>query len=69
MRFIINKNGVYYMTTGVLAYDENETKGDARKKEGVAKVAKKFEEEKNSPHTVYEAVLVKDSNFSAVNTR
>ena len=73
-RYIIREgegeSAVYYMTTGtMLEYDARATKGDTQKEKGVKKVAAKFKEEEDSPHTVYPAVLVKDSSFSAVNTR
>jgi hypothetical protein len=69
VRFMIEKDGVYYMTTGdFLTYDPKATKGDPEKEKGVKEVAKKFKEIKDSPHTWYTAVELTDSNFRAINT-
>ena len=67
-KFIINKAGVYYMTTGkLLKYDRAEAKNDKEKK-GVEEVKNKFEEIENQPHTWYRAVELSDSDFGPVNT-
>ena len=68
-RFLINKNGVYYLTTGkLLEYNENDTKGDKEKEKGVKKVKETFDYIKNQPHTWYQSVEVTDRHFSALNT-
>lgn len=67
-RFLINKGGVYYLTTGkLLAYDKKAAK-DKEQEKGCDEVEKTFERIKNEPHTWYQAVEVKDADFSAVNT-
>lgn len=65
-RFIIEVDGVYYMTIDpLLVYDKADTKGSKHKADGIEEVRKKFEEIKNSPHTWYYAVEVKDADFAA----
>ncbi len=67
-RFLINKGGVYYLTTGkLLIYDPKAAK-DEQQKKGVKHVEDSFERIKNEPHTWYQAVEIKDSNFAAVQT-
>lgn len=67
-RFLINKGGVYYLTTGkLLTYDKKAAK-DRKEKEGCEEVEKTFELIKNEPHTWYQAVEIQDGGFSAVNT-
>ena len=67
-KFIINKNGVYYLTTGrLLKYDPAEAKNEQQKK-GVEDVKKKFTEIENQPHTWYRSVELGDSDFEAMNT-
>lgn len=67
-KFIINKDGVYYLTTGrLLKYDRAEAKTEHEKK-GVDEVKKKFEDIENQPHTWYRSVELTDSNFSPMNT-
>lgn len=66
-RFLINKGGVYYLTTGkLLTYDKKIAKGEQVK--GVEEVEKTFERIKNEPHTWYQAVEIRDAAFEAVNT-
>jgi len=68
-RFLINKNGVYYLTTGkLLEYKEADAKGDPEKEKGVKKVKETFDHIKNQPHTWYQSVEVTDQHFSALNT-
>lgn len=67
-KFIINKNGVYYLTTGrLLKYDPAQAKNEQQKK-GVEDVKKKFAEIESQPHTWYRSVELSDSNFEAMNT-
>lgn len=67
-RFLINKKGVYYLTTGrLLKYDPAEAKNDQQER-GVEEVRRKFEEIKSQPHTWYESVEVSDSSFGPMNT-
>lgn len=66
--FLINKKGVYYLTTGkLLKYDKNAVK-DEREKEGVREVEEVFDRIRNEPHTYYEAVEVKFADFGPMNT-
>jgi hypothetical protein len=68
VRFLINKKGVYYLTTGrLLKYDAADAKNPEQKR-GVEEVRCKFEEIKNQPHTWYESVELTDSSFSPMNT-
>ena len=68
-RFLIEQNGVYYLTTGkLLEYDAAEAKGEDQKK-GVKKVKDEFKRIHDQPHTWYKAVEITDSQFSAINTR
>ena len=67
-KFIINKNGVYYLTTGrLLKYDPAEAKTEKHKK-GVEEVQKKFAEIENQPHTWYRSVELSDASFGPLNT-
>jgi hypothetical protein len=67
-RFLINKGGVFYLTTGkLLTYDSGAAK-DEQQKKGVKYVEEAFERIKNQPHTWYQAVEISDANFSAVQT-
>ena len=67
-KFLINKNGVYYLTTGrLLTYDPSKAK-DEREKEGCEKVKKKFDEIRNAPCTFYEAVEITAADFGPLNT-
>ena len=67
-KFLINKNGVYYLTTGrLLTYDSARAKNE-REKEGCEKVKKKFDEIRNAPCTFYESVEISESNFGPLNT-
>ena len=68
MKFIINKGGVFYLTTGrLLEYDPAQA-NDPKQKEGVEEVRKKFEEIENQPHTWYRSVEVSDADFGPANT-
>jgi hypothetical protein len=68
-RFLINQKGVYYLTTGkLLEYNPNAVKGDEGKEKGVKDVEETFERIKNEPHTWYQAVEVKDSEYGPLNT-
>jgi hypothetical protein len=68
-RFLINKNGVYYLTTGrLLEYDRAAARGNPQKEAGVDHVAREFKRIRDLPHTWYEAVEVSDSSFSPINT-
>ena len=67
-KFLINKDGVYYLTTGrLLKYDAAEAKDDQQKK-GVEEVKRKFEEIENQPHTWYRSVELRDASFGPMNT-
>ena len=67
-RFMINKNGVYYLTTGrLLKYDPAEAKNEQQQR-GLEEVRRKFDEIRNQPHTWYESVEVSDSSFGPLNT-
>ena len=67
-KFLINKNGVYYLTTGkLLKYDKAEAK-TAEHKKGIEEVEQTFERIKNEPHTWYQAVEVKSATFGPMNT-
>lgn len=69
-RFLINKDGVYYLTTGkLLEYDPEAARGNPEKEAGVAHVEREFNRIKDLPHTWYQAVQISDSSFSPVNTR
>ena len=59
--YIIERRGgkEYHVIEGaVLVYDEDQTGGDAKKKDQVAKVRERFKQIKDSPHTHYIAVEV-----------
>jgi len=63
-RFIIDVDGVYYMTHGpLLVYDPNDTKGSKQVADGIAEVKRKFEAA--SKAASYTAVEVDDANFAA----
>jgi len=67
-RFLIEKNGVYYLTDGrLLKYDHEEAQTDQHR-QGVAKVKAEFQRLHDMPHTWYKAVEVKDAAFAAINT-
>lgn len=67
-RFLINKNGVYYLTTGkLLKYDPGAARNQAQK-EDVAHVEREFARIRDLPHTWYQSVEVTDSDFSPINT-
>lgn len=67
-KFLINKAGVYYLTTGkLLKYDPAEAKNDKQKKD-VEEVKRKFEQIENEPHTWYRCVEVRDAAFGPMNT-
>jgi hypothetical protein len=67
-RFLIEQNGVYYLTSGkLLRYDPDEAQTDQHK-QGVAKVKAEFQRLHDLPHTWYKAVEVKDASFAAINT-
>lgn len=67
-RFLINKGGVYYLTTGkLLTYDKKAAK-TKEQEDGVEDVEKTFKRIENEPHTWYRAVEIKESSFEAVNT-
>jgi hypothetical protein len=68
MQFIINKNGVYYVTTGrLLEYDPAQAK-EPKQKEGVEEVKRKFEEIERQPHTWYRSVELGEADFGPLNT-
>lgn len=68
-KFLIEKNGVYYLTTGrLLTYDPDATHGNPQKKAGVEEVAAKFKEIRDSPHTWYQAVQIDSASFGPMNT-
>ena len=67
-KFLVKKNGVYYLTTGrLLEYDRRAAK-DKQQEDGVAEVEKVFDEIRNSPHTWYEAVEINRAGFGPMNT-
>ena len=69
MRFLINKNGTYYLTTGRLkVYDIKDTGGDTDKDKGVKDTWAKFLEKMNSSNTLYGAVEITESDFAPLNT-
>ena len=69
MRFLINKNGVYYLTTGtLLEYNSKKAAGHPQKMKDVRRVKAEFKRIRDLPHTWYQAVEVTDCNFSAINT-
>lgn len=68
-RYVIEEDGVYYMTTGKLfVYNKNDTKGNDQKKDGVAEMTKKFNDIASDPNKVYQSVRITDAAFSPVNT-
>jgi hypothetical protein len=68
-RFLINKNGTYYLTTGrLLKYDPAQARGKPKQEEGVREVEKEFKRIRDLPHTFYEAVEVTSDEFSPINT-
>lgn len=67
-RFLINKDGVYYLTTGrLLSYDRNRARTDEERAD-VERVATEFARIRDLPHTWYQAVEISDRRFSAINT-
>lgn len=67
-RFLIEQDGVYYLTQDKLVrYDPKEAKSK-EEKEGVAHVQREFKRIHDEPHTWYKAVEVGDSTFSPINT-
>jgi len=65
-RFIIEVDGVYYMTTGpLLVYDASRSKENKHKADGAEEVRKKFESVE--PSARYSAVEVTDADFAAAN--
>ncbi|HEV2867217.1 MAG TPA: hypothetical protein VGX37_11960 [Allosphingosinicella sp.] len=69
MRFLIDKDGVFYLTTGtLLEYDPAAAKGHPHKEKGVAEVAAEFKRIKDSPNTHYNAVQITTASFSPLNT-
>ena len=68
-RFLINKNGVYYLTSGRLKlYDAKATGGDPDKTKGVNDTWTKFLEKMNSSNTLYGAVEITEADFEPLNT-
>ncbi|HET9427450.1 MAG TPA: hypothetical protein VFO69_03735 [Allosphingosinicella sp.] len=75
-KFLINKGGVYYLTTGrLLTYDSNATDNPAdppeiraKKKAGVKEAKETFDRIRNAPHTFYEAVEIDIAGFGPMNT-
>jgi hypothetical protein len=67
-RFLIKKNGTYYLTTGtLLEYNPANAHSD-QQRAGVAEVERTFERIRNEPHTWYESVEVTQANFGPMNT-
>lgn len=67
-RFLINKGGVYYLTTGkLLAYNPKKAQDDEQKK-GVKFIEETFERIRNEPHTWYQAVQLRESDQAPVQT-
>ena len=67
-RFLINKHGVYYLTTGkLLTYDPDGARTTDEKKD-VERVAKEFQRICDLPHTWHKAVEISDQQFVAINT-
>jgi hypothetical protein len=67
-RFLIEKDGVYYLTTGkLLTYDRGRAENDQQKGD-VDRVAREFDRICNLPHTWHKAVEISDAQFLAVNT-
>lgn len=65
-RFIIEVDGVYYMTSGpLLVYDADKSKGNQQMADGAEEVAKKFNSVDSASR--YSAVEVTDANFAAAN--
>lgn len=73
-RFLIEQNGVYYLTQGkLLEYDEKSIDDPdpdrrRRKREGVEEVKAEFRRIHDSPGTWYKCVEVKNSSFGPMNT-
>ena len=66
--FLINKKGVYYLTTGkLLKYDKTAAK-DEKEKAGCKEVEEVFDSIRNEPHTYYEAVEIQFADFGPMNT-
>ncbi len=64
--FLINMDGVFYVTQGrLLEYDRTKANGnspgDQRKREAIGAVETLFYEEKRKPRTFYEAVTITDN--------
>lgn len=67
-RFIVQVGDTYFMTQGKhLVYDPKEAK-TKEQEEGIKKVAAKFQEIHDQPHTWYKAVCLTDGDFSASNS-
>lgn len=67
-KFLINKDGVYYLTTGkLLKYDKAAAK-DEKECAGVKEVEETFDRIEKEPHTWYKAVEIKSSSFGPMNT-
>jgi len=67
-KFLINKDGVYYLTTGrLLEYDRGKAKTPEQRK-GVDEVECEFRRIRDEPHTWYESVEVTNDEFGPVNT-
>ena len=69
IRFLINKNGTYYLTTGrLLEYNPADARGKPKQEEGVREVEKEFKRIRDLPHTFYEAVEITSGSFAPINT-
>ena len=68
-RFLIQKDGVYYLTTGkLLTYDEGAAEGNEQKKKDVEWIKSEFKRIHDAPCTWYRAVQMDDDDISAINT-
>ena len=68
-RFIIEVDGVYYMTDGpLLVYDDKDAKDREHVKSGIKLVKDHFKKIKESPDTWYYAVEVKEADFAAAHS-
>lgn len=64
-QFIINVDGVYYLTTGrLLEFDAAKAKGNSQQEAGVSEIKGKFDA--TSADARYSAVEVKDADYSAI---
>ena len=67
-RFLIEKNGVFYLTRGKMAvYDKAAAKTPDQARD-VEWVEREFRRIHDLPHTWYKAVEVQESDFTAINT-